>query len=240
MSKRAFLVTMVTLLVVGMTVVIAGACTLKRGDTSVTPPQTHSESHSEEITASAKEVPTETVKSVSKATESVTEATTEETTVDERPIEEIAQEVMDGVYGNGEEREQALGDRYEEVQRYVDDSLRLAGEDSVGSDYGYAGDYSRLNPTDGVNYYNGVLETYYDLDMSWCISVMRGMGYDGVNYPYWVRSDGVKMLGDYVMCAADFDYEPRGTITSTSLGTAIVVDTGLGGWAWHDICVSGW
>ena len=66
------------------------------------------------------------------------------------------------------------------------------------------------------------------------------MGYDEVNYPYWIRSDGVKMLGDYVMCAADFSYEPRGTITSTSLGTAIVVDTGLGGWGWHDICVSGW
>ena len=235
MSKRAFLVTMVTLLVVGMTVVIAGACTLKREDTSVTPPQTHSESHSEEITASAKEVPTETVKSVSKATESVTETTTEETTVDERPIEEIAQEVMDGVYGNGEEREQALGDRYEEVQRYVDDSLRLDGEDSVGSDYGYAGDYSRLNPTDGVNYYNGVLETYYNMDMSAWLEFIYSLGYTG---EYWVRSDGVKMFGDYIIVAADYGWLPRGTVIETSLGTGMVLDTGEGGWYWTDIATS--
>ena len=43
---------------------------------------------------------------------------------------------------------------------------------------------------------------------------------------YWVRKDGVKMLGDYVMVGADFKKHPRGSIVDTSLGKGIVVDTG--------------
>ena len=136
---------------------------------------------------------------------------------------------------NGPDREAFLGDRYDEVQAYIDANFVPPHEDEL-MDYPTTGNV--LNPYDGINYYGGVLETYYDLDMSWCIGVMRDMGYDEVNYPYWIRSDGVKMLGDYVMCAADFDYEPRGTFTMTSLGPAIVVDTGLGGWGWHDIAVA--
>lgn len=69
-------------------------------------------------------------------------------------------------------------------------------------------------------------ETYYNLNMSRCVSVMRGLGYDEETYPVWTRGDGAKMLGDYVMCAASFDIRPRGTILETSLGMAIVVDTG--------------
>ena len=69
-------------------------------------------------------------------------------------------------------------------------------------------------------------ETYYNLDMSGIISIMRSSGYSEEDYPYWIREDGVKMLGDYVMVAASFDIRPRGTILDSSLGTAIVCDTG--------------
>ena len=69
-------------------------------------------------------------------------------------------------------------------------------------------------------------ETYYNLPMEGVINVMRGMGYDEERYPYWIREDGAKMLGPFVMCAANFETRPRGTILDTSLGEAICVDTG--------------
>ena len=69
-------------------------------------------------------------------------------------------------------------------------------------------------------------ETYYNLPMGRCIDIMRSYGYDVETYPYWVREDGAKMLGEYVMCAANLNIRPKGTIVETSLGMGIVVDTG--------------
>lgn len=69
-------------------------------------------------------------------------------------------------------------------------------------------------------------ETYYNLNMSNCIWYMRELGYSAEEYPYWIRDDGAKMLGNYVMCAANWAIRPKGTIIPTSLGDAIVVDTG--------------
>lgn len=66
-------------------------------------------------------------------------------------------------------------------------------------------------------------ETYYNLNMSGCISIMNSRGF---NEPYWVRSDGVKMYGYYVMCAAGLSIRPKGSIVESSNGLAIVVDTG--------------
>ena len=54
---------------------------------------------------------------------------------------------------------------------------------------------------------------------------MRNAGYSEAEYPYWVREDGVKMLGNYVMVAAAYSIRPRGTIVESSLGPAIVCDT---------------
>lgn len=82
---------------------------------------------------------------------------------------------------------------------------------------------SALTVSSGVNYYGSQKETYYNLDMSGCIDIMRNMGNTD---EYWVRDDGVKMLGSYVMCAANLNVYPRGSLVETSLGTAIVVDTG--------------
>lgn len=69
-------------------------------------------------------------------------------------------------------------------------------------------------------------ETYYNLNMTNVVKIMRNAGYSEEEYPYWVRDDGVKMLGDYVMVAADLNTRPRGTKLESSLGIAMVCDTG--------------
>lgn len=83
-----------------------------------------------------------------------------------------------------------------------------------------------LSKSKGVVYGPSGKETYYNLDMSSVIRIMRRAGYSETDYPYWIREDGVKMLGNYVMVAADYNTRPRGTILESSLGTAIVCDTG--------------
>ncbi|MCI9063129.1 MAG: hypothetical protein HFJ17_00750 [Clostridia bacterium] len=69
------------------------------------------------------------------------------------------------------------------------------------------------------------VETYYNLPMGGVIDIMRNAGY-GDGWEYWVRDDGVKMFGDYIMVAADQSLRPLGTILKTTLGPAIVCDTG--------------
>ena len=157
------------------------------------------------------------------------EAETEEV----RTAEELASYVLD--HGlDGSDREEYLGDRYDEVQEWIDSNY--AAPTYVADETTYvapSGDC--LNPEDGINYYYGTLETYYNLPMEGVVDWMHSLGYD---YEYWIREDGVKMFGPYVMVAADYDYEPKGTITETSLGLGIVCDTGEGGWGWHDIAVN--
>ena len=85
------------------------------------------------------------------------------------------------------------------------------------------------------------IETYYNLPMEEHIAWIREI--TGLNYSTWVRDDGVKMFGDYVMVAANLDHYPYGTIVQTSLGTGIVVDTGGfanwdSGWNWFDIATT--
>lgn len=82
---------------------------------------------------------------------------------------------------------------------------------------------SVLTASSGVNYFGNQKETYYNLDMSGCIQIMRDMGNTD---EYWIRDDGCKMLGDYIMIAANLNVYPRGSLVETSLGTGIVVDTG--------------
>ena len=83
-----------------------------------------------------------------------------------------------------------------------------------------------LNPYDGT--YDGPSgkETYYNLPMNGVVEIMRAKGYSETEYPYWVREDGCKMFGGYIMVAADLNIRPKGTILKTSLGTAMVCDTG--------------
>ena len=66
-------------------------------------------------------------------------------------------------------------------------------------------------------------ETYYNLNMSGCVRNMNRRGY---YYEVWVRNDGCKMFGDYIMCASNLGVHPFGSLVECSLGTCIVVDTG--------------
>lgn len=81
-----------------------------------------------------------------------------------------------------------------------------------------------LTPSSGVAYGPSGFETYYNLDMTGVINIMSNYGYSQSDY--WVRDDGCKMLGNYIMVAANLDIRPRGTILECSLGPAIVCDTG--------------
>ena len=74
-------------------------------------------------------------------------------------------------------------------------------------------------------------ETFYNMVMNRengesVIGYMREAGFSEKDYPYWVRDDGVKMLGDYVVVAANLDIRPRGSVIDTSLGKALICDIG--------------
>ena len=77
-------------------------------------------------------------------------------------------------------------------------------------------------------YYQGELgvESYYNLNLvnsEAIVNTMRYLGYSEKEYPFWLREDGVYMLGDYVMCCTGEDYE-YGNIIPTSLGKGVVCD----------------
>lgn len=80
-----------------------------------------------------------------------------------------------------------------------------------------------LTPSGGVHNGPSGLETYYNLPMDGVIQQARNFGIEG---EYWVRDDGVKMYGDYVILACNRDVHPMGTLVETSLGTGISLDTG--------------
>ena len=97
---------------------------------------------------------------------------------------------------------------------------------------------SVLTRQGGVNYGPNGKETYYNLPMQGVVNIMRRMGYDAERYPYWIREDGVRMLGPYVMISTNFSHWPRGSIVETSLGIGLSCDTGHLGWSHIDIAVS--
>lgn len=90
--------------------------------------------------------------------------------------------------------------------------------------YTYAG--TKLSKTVGRNHFNGHDETFYNLDMSLVVKYMRDAGFSEDECPHWVREDGCKMLGDYIIIASNLERYPKGTLRETSLGMGIVCDTG--------------
>ena len=83
----------------------------------------------------------------------------------------------------------------------------------------------KLNKRDGVKYYNGTKETYYNLDMKRIYA--KADANFGSHHKKWIRDDGVKMYGPYVVLAVPFDVYPYGTTDiPTSLGLGIALDTG--------------
>ena len=152
---------------------------------------------------------------------------------------------MDNVIQNGDmqiPQERVIVQNVEDFQKLVENyQILLSGENEQEQQQEEEEDYkitladqTRLPGWEGnvLNSYDGTVqgpsgkETYYNLPMSGVVQIMRNNGYDEENYPYWVRNDGCKMLGPYIMCAADQSIRPLGTIIDTSLGKAIVCDTG--------------
>ena len=86
-------------------------------------------------------------------------------------------------------------------------------------------DGSYLTELAGINYGPSGKETWYNLDMSPVITTLRENGYEG---EYWVRSDGCKMYGLYILCAASSGTCSYGSLVETSLGTGIIADSGCG------------
>ena len=82
---------------------------------------------------------------------------------------------------------------------------------------------SVLSKLKGTNYGPSGKESWYNMNMSSVVANMNRLGYGG---EYWVRADGVKMLGDYIIAAANYSVHPRGSLVESSLGTCIVCDTG--------------
>ena len=115
-------------------------------------------------------------------------------------------------------RDEALASKERQLERQRQQLAAQQQQQQAAQQQSYSGNGSRLTRSSGVNYYNGNKETYYNLDMSGVISNAQSMGIQG---NYWIRDDGVKMYGDYVIVAAQMD---KGTIISTSLGTGIVLD----------------
>ena len=80
-----------------------------------------------------------------------------------------------------------------------------------------------LTPTGGVYWYGEQKETWYNLPMEKVIEQAQNNGIYG---EYWIRDDGVKMYGDYIILACNRDVHPMGSLVETSLGTGISLDTG--------------
>lgn len=75
----------------------------------------------------------------------------------------------------------------------------------------------------GTVNFDGHKETFYNLKMR---RVCANATEKGIPGQYWERADGCKMFGDFIICAAHYGTHPYGSTVQTSLGTAIVLDTG--------------
>lgn len=80
---------------------------------------------------------------------------------------------------------------------------------------------SVLTAAKGVNNFMGHQETWYNLPMKRVIE--RADHVFGKN-PYWIREDGVKMYGPFVICAGKSSR--YGEVIDTSLGKGMILDTG--------------
>ena len=129
---------------------------------------------------------------------------------------------------NLDELEKENLDKVEEQEPVVQESApssnsNVSYQTEPVQTYSYQNDGSCLTPSGGVYYGPTGKETYYNLDMNGVVSNAQAQGIQG---EYWIREDGVKMYGDYVIVAANLDTHPRGSTVETSLGTGIVLDTG--------------
>lgn len=72
----------------------------------------------------------------------------------------------------------------------------------------------------GTITFNGHKETWYNLPMNRCVTRAQKMG---IPAEMWIREDGVKMFGPWVIVAAH-PSKTRYTRIQTSLGEGIILD----------------
>ena len=73
----------------------------------------------------------------------------------------------------------------------------------------------------GTIQYQGHKETWYNLNMNKVVE--RADSATGLSNMYWVRADGCKMYGPWIIVAAH-PSKIRYTFVETSLGTGIILD----------------
>lgn len=148
--------------------------------------------------------------------------TEEETTKKLKSDAEIIQDVLDGLYGNGQERwDKLAAEGYDPdyIQALIDKMFPEPEPVIEIEPQYYQSGEGVLNPYIGVVYYNGHKETYYS---------QRVLPGDGLNIPgRHVAGDGTIRDGEgYICVAADWSYLPYGSLVETSLGAGKVYDTG--------------
>lgn len=150
---------------------------------------------------------------IEEETEEVTEEVIEE-------VEEETEEIGDGHVEplEVEMQDEALESPEEQYEEYIEPEYV---EPYVEPHVSY-GDH--LTAWGGVYWYGDQKETWYNLPMEGVIGIMTAYGYSYDDY--WIREDGCKMLGEYIMVAANLDVHPRGSLVMTSLGMGLVCDTG--------------
>lgn len=79
-----------------------------------------------------------------------------------------------------------------------------------------------LTARKGVNYYGDQKETWYNLPMERVLE--RADKNFGKHHKRWIRDDGVRMYGTYIILAGA--KERYGEVVETSLGTGIILDSG--------------
>lgn len=177
----------------------------------------------------ATEAVSETKSTIKETKPKVEEAIEVEETL--KSDKEIADEVIKGLWGTGEERKARLieaGYDYEAIQNLVSKKMPAPTKKpstTTGStpSQGYTSSSTvcdnPLTPSMGVKYFNGHRETWYS---------QRVLPGNGLNIPgRHVASDGtIRDKDGYIVLASDLSYAPRGTIIQTSLGPGKVYDTG--------------
>ncbi len=155
--------------------------------------------------------------------EAAAEETAEETASSDAAAEETAAAAED----SGEKTTSSDEDAAEETEAAAAEESADVAEETVDlnvstKNSSWTGQV--LNSYVGAVYGpSGGKEVYYNMNMSQVVANLKSAGYEG---DYWVRDDGVKMFGSYVMVAACYSVHPYGSFVETTLGTAIVCDTG--------------
>ena len=107
-----------------------------------------------------------------------------------------------------------------EVSEQADTNTQVSNQTAQSSSYN--GQVLSASAGRITNSY-GNSETYYNLPENVVVANANAQGISG---SYWVREDGVKMFGDYVIVAANRSLYPYGSTMNTSLGTGVSLDTG--------------